>query len=87
MDGPVATRLRDVAVVHDQSGARWRAGRAAIRDGRIVVTPREPAPPEFFVATGTYTIEAVDGGNRTRRFPQLTLSVRNSKPPKEYVFD
>lgn len=87
MAAPAATRLRDVVVAHDQSGARWRAGRAMIRDGRIVLTPREPAPPDFFVPAGTYTIEGIDGGNRTRRFRQLALSARNSRPPKEYVFD
>lgn len=87
MNGPAAVRLRDVVIVHDQSGARWRAGRAAIRHGRIVVQPKTPPPPGFIVPAGTYTIEAVDGGNRARRFAQLALSPNGARPGKEYVFD
>lgn len=84
-----ATRLRDVVVVHDQSGARWRAGRAMIRNGRIVVLPSRTEPPDAFFgeAASTYSIEAMDGGDRARRFAQLVLSHRDSDPPKEYVFE
>jgi hypothetical protein len=87
MNGPAAMRLRDVVVVHDQSGARWRAGRAAICEGLVVVLPQSAIPPGFLVATGTYSIEAIDGGNRTRCFPQLAYSAERSAPPQEYVFD
>lgn len=87
MTGPAATRLRDVIVVHDQSGARWHAGRATIRNGRVVVLPQSALPPAFLVAHGTYSIEAVDGGNRARHFPQLTLAPEQARAPKEYVFD
>jgi hypothetical protein len=78
-----AIRLHDVVVVHEQSGAQWRAGLARIRDGRIVVAAK--APPGFFdSAAATFRIEALDGANRVRRFPNLVLLTRTQK---EYVFD
>jgi len=78
-----ATRLHDVVVVHEQSGAQWRAGLARIRDGRIVVAAK--APDAFFdSAAATFRIEALDGANRVRRFPNLVLITRTQK---EYVFD
>ena len=79
-----ATRLHDVVVVNEQSGAAWRTGSASIRDGRIVV-PAAKVPEGFFDhAAATYRIEAIDGGNRSRRFPNCVLISRTSK---EYVFD
>ncbi len=79
-----ATRLHDVAVIHEQSGATWHAGLAVIRGGRIVV-PKGKTPASFFDRpAATFRIEAVDGGNRLRRFANLVLTARNAK---EYVFD
>ena len=79
-----ATRLHRVVVVHEQSGTAWRAGRARIRNGRIVVAAA--ATPEGFFdhPAATYRIEAVDGANRVRRFPNLVLIDRSAK---EYIFD
>ena len=79
-----ATCLRDVVVVHEQSGTVWRPGRARIRGGRIVVSATG-APGGFFDhSTATFRIEAIDGANRVRRFPDLVLVARHAK---EYVFD
>jgi hypothetical protein len=79
-----ATRLHDVVVIHEQSGAMWNAGRAAIRGGRIVV-PAGKAPASFFdYPAATFRIEAVDAANRVRRFPNVALADRNAE---EYVFD
>jgi hypothetical protein len=82
-----ATRLHEVVVVHEQTHAEWSAGRGAIRNGRVVVTAKAAPPEGFFGAKATYTVRAVDGGNRIRRFPNLTLSAEDSTPPAEYVFD
>jgi len=84
MNDPPATRLHRVVVVHEQSGASWRAGRARIRNGRIVVAAASPPDGFFDHAAATYRIEAVDGGNRIRRFPNLVLKDRTQK---EYIFD
>ena len=82
-----ATRLHDVVVVQEQTRAEWRAGRGAIRNGRVVVLPGAAAPDGFFGTKSTYRIRATDGGNRVRVFPNLSLSQQDSSPPKEYVFD
>lgn len=84
-----ATRLHDVVVVHDQNHQQWRAAGGEIRHGRIVVLCGRTHPPEGFfdVAAATYSIQAVDGANRARRFPNLVLALGESRPPKEYVFD
>jgi hypothetical protein len=79
-----ATRLHGVVVIHEQSGATWSAGHAAIRGGRIVV-PAGNAPASFLDHPGaTFRIEAVDAANRVRRFPNVVLASRNAE---EYVFD
>lgn len=79
-----ATRLQHVVVVIEQSGAAWKAGRASIREGRIVV-PATDCPEGFFDRpAATYRIEAIDGSNRTRSYPNCILISRSSK---EYVFD
>lgn len=87
MPGPAspATRLHDVVVANDQTGAQWRAPVAAIRSGLIVVTG---LPPEGFFDNGasTFTITAGDAGGRTRRFPYVTLDRGASHPPKEFAF-
>lgn len=80
-----ATRFPDVEIANDQTGAVWRAPVAAIRGGRIVVTGLPPRG--FFDRAGsTFTITATDGGNRTRRFPLVTLDRGASVPPTEYAF-
>ena len=78
-----ATRLHHVVVVHEQSGAAWRAEQASIRDGRIVIAA---PPPEGFLehAAATYRIDALDGGGRARLFTNLVLVSRSGL---EYVFD
>ena len=83
-----ATQLHAVLVVHDQTRAEWRAGRATIRNGRIVVRAGRADPPAglFDRPGATYSIRAVDGADRARCFPHLVLA-RDSRPPKEYVFD
>lgn len=79
-----ATRLQHVVVVNEQSGAAWKAGSASIRQGRIVV-PAAKSPEGFFDhPAATYRIEAIDGGNRSRRFPNCVLISRTAA---EYVFD
>ena len=79
-----ATRLQHVVVVNEQSGAAWQAGHARIRDGRIVVPAAKPPAGFFDHPAATYRIEAVDGGNRSRRFPNCVLVERTAT---EYVFD
>ena len=81
-----ATRLHDVVIVHEQSGAQWRAGSATIRDGRIVIPAGKHAPPTGFFddLAATFRIHARDGADRVRRFPNL---VRIASTPAEYVFD
>ena len=82
--GSPATRLHDVVVVNEQSGARWRADSAHIREGRIVVLAEKAQPSFFAHPAATFRIEAVDAAGRTRRFPNLVLMSRTAK---EYVFD
>jgi hypothetical protein len=79
-----ATRLHHVVVVNEQSGAVWNAGHARIRDGRLVVPAGQPPARFFEQPAATFRIEAVDGGGRVRRFPNLVLVSRSSE---EYVFD
>lgn len=80
-----ATRLHDVTVTHDQTGARWRAPVAVIRSGLIVVTG---LPPHGFfdAAAATFTITAADGGGRKRSFPSVILDRAATTPPKEFAF-
>ena len=79
-----ATRLHAVVVVHEQSHLEWRAGRGAIRAGRVVVIAKAAPPNDFFAACATYSVRALDGGNRSRCFPNLTLTAQKGR---EYVFD
>jgi hypothetical protein len=81
-----ATRLHDVVVVHEQTGAAWHAPRGEIRHGRVVVHGKG-APEHFFTSRATYSIRAVDGANRSRHFPSVALALDQSSPPEEYVFD
>jgi hypothetical protein len=80
-----ATRLHDVVVANDQTGALWRAPVAAIRGGLIVVTG---LPPHGFFenAASTFTITADDGGGRKRCFVSVTLAREATRPPKEFAF-
>lgn len=80
-----ATRLHDVLVANDQTGALWRAPVASIKSGLIFVTG---LPPHGFFdnSANTFTITADDGGGRKRRFPFVTLDRDSSKPPKEFAF-
>ena len=81
-----ATRLHDVVVVQEQTHAEWRAGRGAIRNGRVIILPRGAPPDGFLAERATYCIKATDGGNRARLFPSLALAP-DSDPPQEYIFD
>lgn len=83
-----ATQLRAVLVVQDQTRAEWHAGKATIRNGRIIIVAGRADPPAglFSAAAATYSIQAVDGADRRRSFANLALS-RDSHPPQEYVFD
>lgn len=81
-----ATRLHDVVVVQEQTHAEWRAGRGAIRGGRVIILPSDAPPDSFLGARATYSVRATDGANRARVFPNLSLS-EDSCPPEEYVFD
>jgi len=84
-----ATTLHDVVVINEQTREEWCAGRAAIENGRLVVgcTRNHSAPTAVLGRpSSTYTITAADGGNRNRRFPNLTLDRTASCPPRRYVF-
>jgi hypothetical protein len=84
-----ATRLHDVEVVNEQSGVRWRAGTATIDGGQIVVKPSAATrPPAGMLAnsTNTFSIAALDGGNRARLFQNVTLDREASTPKSRYVF-
>ena len=84
-----ATELHDVEVVNEQSGVRWRAALATIDGGQIVVRPGTATrPPAGMLAnpTSTYTIQALDGGARVRRFPNVTFDRSASIPKSHYVF-
>ena len=84
-----ATRLHDVVVTHEQLGVRWRAGKATIDSGSIVLAPA-PAnrPPAGLLdnPASTYTISARDGGGRARNFPNVTLDRAATDPKRRYVF-
>jgi hypothetical protein len=81
-----ATTLHGVVVTNEQTRAEWRAGRASIDRGRIVVLAKDPPGQVFDRPASTYTILAVDGGDRVRRFPSLALDVSATQPGKKYVF-
>ncbi|MDQ3283762.1 MAG: hypothetical protein M3Q69_20365 [Acidobacteriota bacterium] len=80
-----ATTLHDVVVVHEQSRLTWRAPRATIENGRIIVpaNPRNPPPDGMFGhPASTYDITALDGGDRVRRFKDVKAILE----AKQYVF-
>ncbi|HYO78349.1 MAG TPA: hypothetical protein VE010_17955 [Thermoanaerobaculia bacterium] len=81
------TTLRDVVITNEQTRAEWRAGRASIDAGLIVVAASD-LPPDAFLGTPstTFTITALDGGDRSRRFTGVIWDEAASKPPKKYVF-
>ena len=80
-----ATRMHDVVVINDQTGARWLAPVASISGGLIVVTG---LPPRGFLdnPTNTFTVSAEDGGGRRRSFRYVTLERSASKPPTDFAF-
>ncbi|HEX8253674.1 MAG TPA: hypothetical protein VF846_11025 [Thermoanaerobaculia bacterium] len=82
-----ATTLRDVVIINEQTRAEWRAGRASIERGRFVVVVRA-APPDHFLGTPstTFTLIAIDGADRSRRFEGVIWDEAGSKPPRKYVF-
>lgn len=81
-----ATTLRRLTVTNDQRRIEWRAGRATIVHGRIVI-PADAVPDGFLGdARTTYTIVAVDGGGRVRRFDGVKLDPAGTIPGKKYVF-
>ena len=80
-----ATTLHDVVVTNEQTRAEWRAGRASIEQGRIVVAAKG-SPATLLARASTYTIVAVDGGNRLRRFSSVTFDEGASVEGKRYVF-
>jgi hypothetical protein len=81
-----ATTLHDVVVTNEQTRAEWRAGRASIDRGRIVVFAKHPPAEILDRPASTYTILAVDGGDRVRRFPSVALDRQATEPGKRYVF-
>ena len=83
-----ATTLRDVAVTNEQTRVEWDAGQASIERGLIVVAAVAKQPPAgmFDQPSSTFTITAIDGVERNRRFSNLTLDVAASDPPKRYAF-
>lgn len=86
---PAATRLHDVVVIHEQLGVRWRAGKAMIDAGSIVLTPAPANRPPVGLLdnpVSTFTISALDGGGRARSFPNVTFDRASSAPKRRYVF-
>ena len=84
-----ATRLHDVVVVNEQTGVRWQIKTARIDAGRIVIeSPPAPRPPSgmLYNASSTFTITALDGGDRARRFQNITFDRASSVPKRRYVF-
>jgi hypothetical protein len=81
-----AITLHGVVVTNEQTRAEWRAGHASIDRGRIVVLAKHTPEQIFDRPASTYTILAVDGGDRVRRFPGVTLDQAASQPGKKYVF-
>jgi hypothetical protein len=82
-----ATRLHEVVVIHEQSREEWSAGRGAIENGRIVLAgSRIHSAAALATPAATFTIIALDGGNRRRNFPNMKLDREASRPPRRYVF-
>jgi hypothetical protein len=80
-----ATTLHDVVVTNEQTRAEWRAGRAFIEHGRIVLPAKHP-PPTLFARASTYTVVARDGAERLRRFSGVVFDEGASEEGKRYVF-
>ena len=84
-----ATRLHDVVVINEQTGVRWQAGTARIDAGRIVIeSPPRPRPPADLLLnpSNTFTIAALDGGERARRFQNVKFCPASSIPRQRYEF-
>jgi hypothetical protein len=83
-----AAQLRDLVVVNEQSGVEWRVAAGSIDGGRIVIRSAVLSPPRnlFASRSATFTIRAVDGGDRARRFASVTLDYAATVPRQQYVF-
>jgi hypothetical protein len=84
-----ATVLHDVVVTNEQTRVSWHAGHASIDHGRIVirVTKRTLPPDSLFArAASTFTIAAVDGADRMRRFDGVKLLREASEVGRRVVF-
>ncbi|MBV9493282.1 MAG: hypothetical protein JOZ54_03465 [Acidobacteria bacterium] len=92
MSGPAAapaTRFHDLVIINDQTRAEWHAPRGRVYEGRIEVAGADGnEPPDgFFIApTHTYTVVAIDGGDRLRSFPSLSLDRSRTVLPRLVVF-
>jgi hypothetical protein len=74
----------------NRTAPEWRAAKGTIGRGRIIVhaAAKHPPPPTFFERpASTYTVHAIDGGNRARRFANVVFDRSASEPPKKYAFD
>ncbi|HEY0143919.1 MAG TPA: hypothetical protein VGF48_23740 [Thermoanaerobaculia bacterium] len=75
--------------MNEQTGAAWHPGRAAIEGGAIVIrlAARAAPPPDDLLArrASTFTITAVDGGGRSRRFPHATY-VPEKSDERTFIF-
>jgi hypothetical protein len=83
-----ATLLHDVVILNEQTRVVWRAGRGSIEHGLIVVPviPRRGPPAGMLEnPANTFTITASDGGDRGRRFANVTVD-RSASTPKVWVF-
>jgi len=86
---PPATTLSDVVVTNEQTRAPWRAGRASIAEGAIVITVTGRVTIPSGIADNphsTFTIVARDGGGRARRFDGVKVDREASRLPKKIVF-
>lgn len=86
---PPATTLTEVVVTNEQTRAPWRAGRASIAEGAIVITltGRQTIPPELVENPhSTFTITAIDGAARARRFDGLKVDREGTRMPRKIVF-
>ena len=58
-----------------------------IDGGRIIIPTAADRPPKnLFAARATYTISALDGGDRARRFANVTLDPDATLSRESYVF-
>jgi len=84
-----ATTLVDVVVTNEQTRVPWHAGRASIEGGAIIVTltGRRTVPEETTESPhSTFTITAIDGGGRARRFDGLKVDRGGTRLPRRVVF-